>query len=333
MTVSSAIHSMNHYGKSRRPFLFVIDFLMQQPIIIPLDEVNPEYILYNLNGFTNASLKPGNFTQSFTFSKEPPGFGRYQEAYHYAMKHLLHGNSFLLNLTMPTAIETNLALKEIFYRSGAAYKLWYEDKIVVFSPELFVKITNGRIESHPMKGTIDASVPDAENRILGDPKEIAEHNTIVDLIRNDLNRVARNVHVEKFRFVTAVRTQNKTLLQVSSGIAGNLDANYNENIGDLIFGLLPAGSISGAPKKKTIEVILESERYERGYYTGIFGIFDGHNLDSGVMIRFIENIEGKLFFKSGGGITVNSRCEDEYQELIDKVYLPFVSHECTNKYI
>jgi para-aminobenzoate synthetase component 1 len=318
-----AIGFMNSFGKARRPFLFIIDFLMQQPLIIPLDEVNPEQILYDLNGKTNAGLKPAYLNHAFTFEKEPPAYGRYEEAFQKAMKHLLYGNSYLLNLTLPTALITDLTLKEIFFRSNAAYKLWYNNRFVVFSPELFVKITNGHIESHPMKGTIDAALPDAEKRILGDPKETAEHNTIVDLIRNDLNRIAKNVRVERSRFITPVVTQHKTLLQVSSSIAGDLERNYHEKIGNLIFDLLPAGSISGAPKKKTVEIILEAEQYERGYYTGIFGLFDGENVDSGVMIRYIENIDGKLWFKSGGGITVNSRCEDEYQELIDKVYLPF----------
>jgi len=318
-----AAKSMNEYGSARRPFLFIIDFLMQEPVIIPLDEINPERLLYNINGQTNVVEESPAHTKTFGFKKKPPTLARYKAAYETVMEHLLYGNSFLLNLTLPTALGFDLSLKEIFHRSNAAYKLWYDDLFVVFSPELFVKITGTRIESHPMKGTIDASVRNAEYKILNDQKEIAEHNTIVDLIRNDLNRIARNVRVEKLRFITPVHTHNKTLLQVSSSVIGEMESNFHERIGDLVFELLPAGSISGAPKKKTVEIILEAEQYKRGYYTGIFGIFDGHKLESGVMIRFIENIDGKLWFKSGGGITINSRCETEYQELIDKVYLPF----------
>ena len=85
--------------------------------------------------------------------------------------------------------------------------------------------------------------------------------------------------------------------------------------------MLPAGSISGAPKKKTVEIITEAEGYDRGYYTGVFGCFDGENLDSAVMIRFIEKQEsGELLFKSGGGLTVYSDPDSEYREMIDKVY-------------
>jgi len=86
--------------------------------------------------------------------------------------------------------------------------------------------------------------------------------------------------------------------------------------------LLPAGSVSGAPKKKTVEIIRNAEGQDRGYYTGIFGFFDGNNLDSGVMIRYIEKIGDQLVYRSGGGITTHSNWKSEYQELIDKVYVP-----------
>jgi para-aminobenzoate synthetase component 1 len=173
-----------------------------------------------------------------------------------------------------------------------------------------------------MKGTIDAALPQAENQILSDEKEKAEHATIVDLIRNDLSIVATHVSVEQYRYIDRIRTTDKELLQVSSKITGHLEGNYHERIGDILFQLLPAGSISGAPKKKTIEIIKEAEQYDRGYYTGVFGYFDGSRLESGVMIRFIEKIDGNYFYKSGGGITAYSNLESEYQEMVDKVYVP-----------
>ena len=135
--------------------------------------------------------------------------------------------------------------------------------------------------------------------------------------------VAKNVKVDRFRYIDHLKTSEKHLLQVSSQISGELPSDYQHTIGDIICKLLPAGSISGAPKKKTIEIIDEVEGYERGYYTGIFGIFDGNDLDSGVMIRFIEKDGAEMYYKSGGGITINSIAENEYNELIDKVYVPF----------
>ena len=135
--------------------------------------------------------------------------------------------------------------------------------------------------------------------------------------------VAKNVKVDRFRYIDHLKTSEKHLLQVSSQISGKLPSDYQHTIGDIICKLLPAGSISGAPKKKTIEIIEEVEGYERGYYTGIFGIFDGKDLDSGVMIRFIEKDGAEMYYKSGGGITINSIAENEYNELTDKVYVPF----------
>ncbi len=208
--------------------------------------------------------------------------------------------------------------------SKADYKLLYPNKFVVFSPECFVKIRDGMISTYPMKGTIDAQVPNASEKILSDPKETAEHATVVDLLRNDLSIVATKVKIEKFRFIQKIETNNKKLLQVSSHITGVLPAEYLSNLGDIIFKLLPAGSISGAPKEKTLEIIKAAEQYDRGYFTGIFGLFDGTSVDSAVMIRYIEKHGDDLWFKSGGGITAKSNLEKEYQELIDKVYVPFV---------
>jgi para-aminobenzoate synthetase component 1 len=135
--------------------------------------------------------------------------------------------------------------------------------------------------------------------------------------------VAEKVWVERYRYIDRLQTNDKTLLQVSSEIAGLLPDDFDGKYGDLLLKLLPAGSITGAPKPSTLQIIQDAEGYERGYYTGIMGYFDGQNFESAVMIRFIENQNGAYIFKSGGGITALSNAQNEYQELIDKVYLPF----------
>jgi para-aminobenzoate synthetase component 1 len=175
-----------------------------------------------------------------------------------------------------------------------------------------------------MKGTIDASLPDAERIILDDYKEKAEHATIVDLIRNDLSRVADEVEVKRYRYVERLTTHHKDLLQVSSEISGKLPDGFRRQLGDILFSMLPAGSICGAPKPKTLEIIEHAEGYERDFYTGIFGWFDGRNFDSAVMIRFAEPASDGLTFKSGGGITSQSDLEKEYEELVHKVYVPLI---------
>ena len=145
---------------------------------------------------------------------------------------------------------------------------------------------------------------------------------IVDLLRNDLSIVAKNVKVEKFRYIQKINAGEKELLQVSSHISGELPENWREHLGDILAALLPAGSISGAPKKSTLDIIEKTEKYERDFFSGIFAYFDGESLDSGVMIRFIEKKGDGYIYKSGGGITLDSQAELEYEELQDKIYLP-----------
>ncbi len=314
----SAVKNMNLLGEKKIPFFFLIDFEMKKPVVIPLSEIDPSLIVIEFNKLRNNEKNH----DKIEIKKHVIELSKYKAAFENVQAHLRAGNSYLLNLTFPTLIETKLGLDEIFAKSHANYKLKYKDEFVCFSPETFVRINKDVIFSYPMKGTIDAAVPDAVAVIMNDAKEIAEHNTIVDLIRNDLSMVAKEVRMNKFRYIDKIQTNDKALLQVSSEISGKLPAGWNENIGNILVKILPAGSISGAPKKRTLEIIKESEDYERGYYTGIFGVFDGENLDSAVAIRFIEKINGKLFYKSGGGITVNSDMMSEYNELIDKVYVP-----------
>ena len=278
---------------------------------------------FDLNGFGNADHANIEPLSEFQFEKSPVPFEDYEARFNNVIHHLKAGNSFLVNLSLPTGIKTDLSLKQIFEHSEAPYRFLYKNDFVCFSPEIFVKIKGNRISSFPMKGTIDASVPDAENVILSDSKEAAEHATIVDLIRNDLSMVAEKVWVEKYRYIDRIQTNDKTLLQVSSEIAGILPDDFEGKFGDLLLKMLPAGSITGAPKPSTLKIIEAAENYDRGYYTGVMGYFDGENFESAVMIRFIENQDGNLVFKSGGGITARSHAQNEYQELIDKVYLPF----------
>ncbi len=316
------IETMNQLGKEGKPFIFIIDFEMKNPIVLPLEEASERGIYFafeHRNNIDNRNIPAGEFT----FNKFPVSFHVYNRSFVQVLNEIKKGNSFLANLTFPTPITTSLSLEEIFLRSEAPYKLLFKDIFVVFSPEPFVKIRGSKISSYPMKGTIDASIHNARSIILNDTKEIAEHHTIVDMIRSDLSMISTNVKVEKFRFLNTVKTRDKTLLQVSSEVTGDLPENFTNHLGDMLSKLLPAGSICGAPKKKTLEIVKKSEIYQRGYYTGVFGIFDGNELYSAVMIRFIEKTPQGYLFKSGGGITFLSDPEKEYQELIDKVYVPF----------
>lgn len=312
---------MNKWGKEHFPFLFIIDYKADHTLLFPLDEV-PENIRFEINH--DPPDQKSTLKKSFRFDINPISFEQYKIAFEKVVHELNYGNSYLLNLTFPTRLNTDLDLKTIYELSQAPYRLWIDNEFVVFSPECFVRINDQVISSYPMKGTIDAAIPNAKEKILNDKKETAEHATIVDLIRNDLNRIAEDVRVDNYRYVEEVKTFDKTLLQVSSKIEGDLHPDFYEHLGYIFFSMLPAGSISGAPKKKTLEIIDEAEITSRGFFTGVFGVFDGKNLDSAVMIRYIEQQDSGLVFKSGGGITAKSNTKAEYQELIDKVYVPIV---------
>jgi para-aminobenzoate synthetase component 1 len=312
---------VNALAKQGQPFLFIIDFDLEKPMVFAADEI-PADIHFCIPGIVFGEMDFGPTTKNITFRARTPDFESYKKAFEGVQNEINHGNSYLLNLTFQSELETNLGLHEIFARSRAMYKLIYKNDFVVFSPETFVRIQGRKISSFPMKGTIDAGLENAAQVLLNDVKESAEHNTIVDLIRNDLAMVADDVYVEKFKYLEKIKTHTGELLQMSSKISGTLPENYKQNLGDILLKLLPAGSITGAPKAKTVEIIKQTENYTRGFYTGIFGYFDGVNLDSAVMIRFIENENGRLFFKSGGGITSMSEVQKEYDELIQKIYVP-----------
>ncbi len=315
------INRLNSFGKRGEPFIFLIDFEGDTPLIFHPNET--EKILWSTSKKSNYK-NPGISKQIKDWKIEPVSFNEYQKGFQLIQNHIGNGDTYLLNFTQPTEIKTNLNLEEIFHLSSATYKIYLKNNFVCFSPETFVKIENGKISSYPMKGTIDATIENSKELIMNDSKELAEHNTIVDLIRNDLSLVAENVQVEKFRYLERIKTNQRDLWQVSSKITGELPENYAEIIGDIIYTMLPAGSISGAPKKKTVEIISDAENYTRGFYTGIFCYFDGKNLDSCVLIRYIENQNEKLIYKSGGGITFKSKVELEYDEMLKKVYVPIL---------
>lgn len=319
MALSSYISQLNNWGKEQLPFFFLIDFELEKPLAWPLHEISPDEVLFDFERFSNTTEKKG---KDVFINKSSGSFEAYKAKFDLVHHHLQQGNTFLVNLTGKTEIFTSAGLRDIFHTTKAKYRMVYKDQWVVFSPETFLRISDGIIETCPMKGTIDAGLPDAEALLLNDPKELAEHVTVVDLLRNDLSMFAEDVKVEKFRFTEKILTQGKDLIQTSSKITGNLPPDYASRIGDILMGMLPAGSVSGAPKPKTCEIIQQAEQEKRGYYTGVAGYFDGNSLNSCVLIRFIERQNGRLYYKSGGGITAQSAAWQEYQELIDKVYVP-----------
>jgi len=302
-------------ASSKTPFLFYTDFEATQTHVYTLDELADEDIEFD---FANQTY----IVHQQTLQTFPLDFQSYKKGFDRIIEKIRSGETYLLNYTCQTPIKTSLSLHEIFECANAPFKLRVKDEFVCFSPERFIQIKDGHIYTYPMKGTIDASLPEAEEKILDDAKEMAEHIMVVDLLRNDLSMVAKDVKVNRFRYIDKIRAGEKELLQVSSQIQGRLEDDWETNLSSILQTLLPAGSISGAPKKSTLKIIKEVESYQRGYFSGVFGYYDGKEFDSAVMIRFIENTPDGLVYKSGGGITLESDAACEYQEMQDKIYLP-----------
>ena len=313
---------LNKFGLEKEPFLFVISYDFSKFYIEKISQI-PSNIKFQLD-------EKENLEKSFKktkLEKFPITFKEYEKKFDILQEEIKKGNSYLLNLTAKTKIQTSISLDEIYENTKSKFKLRFQnesDDFVCFSPERFVQIIDNKICTYPMKGTIDASILNAKEKILADKKEMAEHTMVVDLLRNDLGIIGSNVRVENFRYVETINAGDKKLLQVSSKISANLEDNWSDKIGDILSSILPAGSITGTPKKKTVEILKNIENYDREFYTGVFGVFDGKNLDSSVMIRFIQKeLNDEMYYKSGGGITCDSKAKLEYEELIDKIYLPF----------
>ena len=294
---------------------------MEQVEVFTEEQIADSGLLIDFQYFKNAPEQQ-TLPREIVFKAFPQTEESYRKGFDWVQQNLKSGNSYLVNYTCKTRVETNLSLDEIFYLSTSKYKVLIPERFVFFSPETFVEIVDDRIFTHPMKGTIDAGTENAAEVLKNDAKEKAEHYTVVDLLRNDLSMVADEVHLDEFQRIDLIRTRDKNLYAMSSEISGMLKPEFRGKIGSVMKTLLPAGSILGAPKPKTLEIVLEAEDYSRGFYTGVCGWFDGKNLDSCVMIRFIEKENTELYFKSGGGITHLSKAADEYQEMKNKIYVP-----------
>lgn len=340
-----AIQKINQLSQAGTPFLFIINYDCTQSAVTPLSEINPQEIAYDFPHHSNLPAFEAEHPsllatlQTPIWHVTPVTKADYLKAFTPLMSALQQGSIQLANLTFPSQIRCNLTFPEIFHRTNAKYRLYFKDHCLSFSPETFVTIDeNGIIKTNPMKGTINAQLPDAEKQIMENPKEIDEHQIVAKEGLADIALVAENATITRYRYIDRISRGNGEILQTSTEIQGQLPSHYRENLGDILFRLLPAGSITGAPRAKATALLSEIEEYDRGFYTGIAGIFDGKALDSTVLIRYLEpqsqamttkpeaqHSDNALFhytFKSGGGITALSDATSEYDELIEKIYLP-----------
>lgn len=318
-----AISRIDALYAERTPFLFIVDYDGSRAYVEPVADVDAAECLFDFGGTGNGAGKRRCRPSAPQWGYTPESLDDYRRGFDTVVSNIKAGNSYLVNYTCRVPLETDMTLLEMFLCADARYRLWLKDRFVCFSPESFVRIDGGVIRSYPMKGTASLSKPGAERELMDNVKEAAEHATIVDLIRNDLSMVAGNVRVARYRYCERIDTNRGPICQTSSEICGDLLPGYGRRMGQILFSLLPAGSITGAPKRKTMEIISRAETYERGFYTGVMGYSDGRMVDSAVMIRYVEQgAGGELCFKAGGGITAKSDLLSEYEEMKQKVYVP-----------
>ncbi|HFS82420.1 MAG TPA: aminodeoxychorismate synthase component I, partial [Epsilonproteobacteria bacterium] len=190
---AAGIKRINALGRERKPFLFILSYDKQKLFAQPLDRLD-HGIYYKLETLRNYPVRKQH--PPYSFAKSPVSFSHYRSKMEKILEEIRSGNTYILNLTFKTPIKTDLTLHEIFTYARAKFKLYFKGKFICFSPERFIDIEGNTIATYPMKGTIEASLPNAAERSLADPKEMAEHVMIVDLMRNDLGIVADDVKVE-----------------------------------------------------------------------------------------------------------------------------------------
>lgn len=202
----------------------------------------------------------------------------------------------------------------MFYFSGT------DVEVAGASPETLVKLENGVLHTFPLAGTRPRGKTDEEDRaleteLLADEKELAEHNMLVDLGRNDLGKISRfgTVKVEKLHSIE----RYSHVMHIGSTVRGEI--REDKDALDAIEAVLPAGTLSGAPKIRACQLIGELENNKRGIYGGAIGYIDfTGNMDTCIAIRIAYKKNGKVFVRSGAGIVADSVPEKEYQECINK---------------
>jgi len=249
-------------------------------------------------------------------------FQEYKNLFHQAREAILDGETYQIKISQRfeanAQIDPLLAYAKLSRANPApeAFLLKTpEFSIVSCSPEVVVQKTGKEIVTRPIGGTY-AREPNASDhsvieQFLGDPKEVSEHNMLVDLERNDLSNLCLpgSVRLERFREVETY----SHLHHLVSTIRGKLRSGIN--LSDILRGMLPGGSITGCPKTRTMEWIDRLEPCFRGPYTGSFGVLeDGGDMRLNLIIRSMLILEDRCYTQAGGGIVINSTPEYEYRE-------------------
>lgn len=244
-----------------------------------------------------------------------------------AKKYIYDGDIFQVVLSNRLEAEAEGSLFDTYRilrtENPSPYMFYFSSddvEIAGASPETLVRLDNGVLHTYPLAGTRPRGKSENEDLalkydLLSDEKELAEHNMLVDLGRNDIGRISKigTVEVDKYMEVQYF----SKVMHIGSSVKGEL-ADDKDAL-DAVDSILPAGTLSGAPKLRACEIINELENNKRGIYGGAIGYLDfSGNLDVCIAIRLAVKKNGKLFIRSGAGIVADSVPEKEYQECINK---------------
>ncbi len=202
-------------------------------------------------------------------------------------------------------------------------------EIMSTSPETLVRLENGRLITFPVAGSRPRGKDEKEDEalvadLLSDEKELSEHNMLVDLGRNDLGRISEfgSVEVTKYKMIH----KYSKIMHICSQVEGNI--RKDKDALDAIASVLPAGTLSGAPKIRACEIIDELEKEPRGIYGGALGYIDfSGNLDTCIAIRMAVKKNGKVYVQAGGGIVADSKPRMEYEESANKAKAVMIAIE------
>ncbi|NVK18100.1 MAG: anthranilate synthase component I [Methylocystaceae bacterium] len=247
---------------------------------------------------------------------------------HKAQEYILAGDIFQAVLSQRFTLPFELphfALYRSLRRLNPSPFLFFlnfgEFTLVGSSPEILVRQREGQVTIRPIAGTRKRGETPAEDKalkedLLSDPKELAEHLMLLDLGRNDVGRVAKIGTVEVTdKFIVELYSH---VMHIVSNVVGELDTARFDNM-DALIGGFPAGTVSGAPKVRAMEIIDELEPERRSFYAGCIGYFGANgDMDTAIALRTALLKDGKMYVQAGGGVVADSSPEGEYQESINK---------------
>lgn len=252
----------------------------------------------------------------------------YSEKFQQVQDYLLSGDCYQVNLAQRFSANYQgdeyaayLALRAANKAPFSAFMRFENTSVLSVSPERFLQLSQGNIQSKPIKGTLPRAALPAEDQALADKlqqsdKDRAENLMIVDLLRNDISKVASpgSVKVPKLFAIESFPAVHHLVSTVEGQLSAEFDAT------DLLRGAFPGGSITGAPKIRSMEVIEQLEPHQRSVYCGSIGYISAcGNMDTSITIRTLVSHNNNIYCWVGGGLVADSKVDSEYQETFDKV--------------